>query len=154
MGRAADVRRRIGRRGAALLAFAFVDFVLAWSLVDPQAKLLTAQVPTYRAHFEIAPIEFWGIAWALVGLSCVVHAFLSRDQVGFAAAIGIKLVWAVAFVGSWVIYDVPRGWLGAATWAVVAALVGVISGWPEPTRRPSPRPGLPPLPTFPEGNTS
>ena len=138
MGRraaATDLRRRVGRRGACLLAFAFIDFVLAWSLIDPETKAQTAALPTYRAHLAIAPLDVWAVAWLIVALSCAIHAFRSRDQIGFALAIGIKLVWAAAFAASWLIYGVPRAWLGAALWLVVGCLVMVISGWVEPPRQ-------------------
>jgi hypothetical protein len=127
--------QRVGRRGAALMIFAFIDLVIGWSLAGTATRAQASALPTYRAHVEILPLIAWGWLWIAVGAVCLVHAFRVSDRFGFAAAIGIKLVWAAGFLGSWLLYDAPRGWLGAATWVVFAALVHLISGWPEVTSR-------------------
>jgi hypothetical protein len=132
MTRLADwLRSRVGRRGAALLVFAFVDVVIGWSLLDGQGRAQAAALPTYRAFREVAPLTFWGGAWLAAAVVCAVWAFRRDDWPGFTVAIGIKLVWAAGFLTSWLAWDAPRGWLGAATWGVIAALVYLISGWPD-----------------------
>jgi hypothetical protein len=125
------LRCRIGRRGAALLAFAFIDLVIGWLLLDPQSRL----IPSYRAVFAVAPPVVWALLWIGAGLIVGVHAFLRVDKFGFAAAILIKLLWALGLMASWLAYHAPRGWVGAATWVVLAGLVLIIAGWPEPPRR-------------------
>jgi hypothetical protein len=126
------LRRRVGRRGAALLIFAFIDFVIGWSLLDPATQSQARALPSYRAHVAIVALEVWGWWWIVVGLACVGHAFVKRDGVGYGAAIGIKVVWAGGFLASWLVHDAPRAWLGAATWGVFACLVYLIARWPEP----------------------
>lgn len=128
------ILRRVGRRGAALLVFAFIDVVIGWSLVDPSTRKETAALPTYAAVQQAAPLPVWGALWLAVAVVCTVYAFRWRDAPAYACAIAIKLVWAGGFLGSWAFYGAYRGWLGAATWGVVAALVYLISGWPEPGR--------------------
>lgn len=130
--RLTHLRRQTGRRGAALLVFAFVDFALAWSLIDPANAAVTAAQPSYRAMAEVAPLAFWGWVWVAVGFVCLAAALARDDRFGFGVAIGIKVVWSGCFVASWLAYDVPRAWVGAALWGVVAALVYLIAGWPEP----------------------
>jgi hypothetical protein len=118
------------------MAFAFVDFIIGWSLLDPETRAGTAALPTYRATLEIAPLSVWAGLWLTVGGVCLVQAFaIHNDRLAFTLAIGIKLAWAGGFLASWFFYDAPRGWLGATSWGVVAALVAVIAGWPEPMRR-------------------
>jgi DMSO reductase anchor subunit len=128
------ILRRAGRRGAALLVFAFIDVVLGWSLVDPSTRKQTAALPMYAAIQKAAPLPVWGALWLAVAAVCVVFAFRRRDAPAYACAVGIKLVWAVGFLASWAFYGAARSWLAAATWGVVAALVYLISGWPEPDR--------------------
>jgi hypothetical protein len=121
----------VGRRGAALLVFAFIDVVIGWSLIDASGQAQAAALPTYRAFREVAPLATWGALWLIVAAVCAVWAFRRHDAPAFAAAIGIKLVWSAGFAVSWLTWAAPRGWLAAATWGVVAALVYIISGWPE-----------------------
>lgn len=136
--RAVRLRRRVGRRGAALLVFSFIDIVLGWSLIDSTTQAQAAALPAYRAAVEVAPLAVWGWFWIAVAAACAAGAVARADWWAFAAAIGIKLVWAGSFLASWLAFGAARGWLGAATWGVVAALVFIVSGWPEPLRFASP----------------
>lgn len=124
-------RARVGRRGAALLAFAYLDIVIGWSLLDGTTRSQTEAIPAYKAIIAIAPLAVWAALWLLVGMVCAVSAFLEDDRWGFAGAIGVKVVWATGFYAAWLVYDVPRAWLAAATWFVLAALVYDIAGWGE-----------------------
>lgn len=128
------LRDRIGRRGAALLAFAFIDAVIGWSLLDHQGQAQTKAIPTYAAIRALMPLAAWGWLWLAVGAVCAASAFMRSDRFGFAAAIGVKVVWAGGFLVAWWPMHVPRAWLAAATWLVFAALVLVISGWREARR--------------------
>lgn len=134
------IRYRVGRRGQALLVFGFIDFVVAYSFLDPTYRTQAAALPAYRAMIETLPLGAWGWLWAAVGGICVVQAFARQDAIGFGAAIGIKVVWVLGFLTSWMVWDAPRGWIGAATWAVLARLVHLIAGWPEEPQTPSSEP--------------
>jgi hypothetical protein len=126
------LRARVGRRGAALLAFAFIDLVIAYGLFDPVLRVQTAQVPAYRAISRLAPLQVWAWLWLAVGVACAAQAFMRDDRYAYTAAIGVKVVWAAGFAAAWLAYGVPRAWLGAATWAVFACLVLTCAGWREP----------------------
>lgn len=125
-------RRRVGRRGQALLVFGFVDFVFGFSLIDATSRAQAASQPSYLALQDIVPLAAWGWLWIVIGVVCVFYAFARSDAVGFGAAIGIKVVWTSGLLASWLIYDAPRAWVGAALWVVVARMVVLIAGWPEP----------------------
>lgn len=125
-------RRRIGRRGAALLVFAEVDGVVGWSLLDPELRAQTAAVPVYRALVDVAPLAVWGWLWLAVGAVCLWQAPVRDDTWAYSLAIGIKVVWAGGMLTSWVVFHAARGWLSASLWGVIAALLIVINGWPEP----------------------
>lgn len=132
LARPTRLRHRIGRRGSALLVFAFVDLIIGWSLIDPTGQAQARALASYRGMMAVCPLPVWGGLWILVGLVCAVSAFARRDAAGYFAAIGIKVVWAGCFAASWLIWEAPRGWLGAVTWCAFAALVYLIAGWPEP----------------------
>lgn len=125
-------QQRIGRRGAALLFFAFLDLVYCWSLLTPSAAARDS--PSLRFIAGIAPLWVWAGLWGAVGLVCLCCAFLRRDQVGFTAAIAIKVMWGLLLVGAQAVGGVDRGYVSAAVWLALALLVGLISGWPEPPR--------------------
>lgn len=129
----AALRRRVGRRGAALLVFACIDYVIGWSLLDAELRAQTEMVPVYRALRNIAPLTVWGWLWLVVAVVCTVQAVMRTDVWAYASAIGIKVVWAGGMAYSWVVFHAPRGWLSASLWGVIAALLVVINGWPEPS---------------------
>lgn len=120
-------RNRIGRRGSALLFFAFIDVVNAWSMLTIPPERYT---PTYRWFDSVAPLWVWAALWAAAGTACLYHAVRVDDHLGFVAAIGVKAVWSLGLTVGWVLADVPL--LGAVVWLVLAAFVWLISGWPEP----------------------
>lgn len=119
----------VGRRGSALLFFAFLDFVYGGSLLTlPQEAKLS---PTYEFIGKLAPIPLWGSAWTAVGIICLVSAFIRRDSIAFTSAICIKILWAIVFLSGDIAGDIYRGWVAASVWFAMSLLVIVISGWPE-----------------------
>lgn len=129
---AARTRARVGRRGCALLVFSFIDAVVGGSLLDPQIRAQTRALPAYRALLDVAPLTVWAFVWLAVAAACAVQAWMRWDAFAFAAATAVKVVWAAGLTVAWIVYDAPRGWLSASLWGVLAMLVLVINGWPEP----------------------
>lgn len=121
----AELKRRSGRRGAALTLFAAIDFGygsgLAAGYVPAFADQLTPQLP----------LTAWGWAWIAVGVVCLTGVPLSRDQFQYAAAALMKAAWATFITVAWIHRSIPGGWTAAVAWAGIAALVVLISGWPE-----------------------
>ncbi len=126
---------RVGRRGASLLFFALLDFVYAFSLLAPTGEVARSSTFTFLEH--IAPLWFFGIMWAAAGVFCAVNAFRRVDWSGFVAAISIKVIWGLLYVGA-AFAGLPRAYVGAAIWLCLAGWVAIISSWPEPTRLPEP----------------
>ncbi len=121
---------KIGRRGTCLLVFAFLDFVFAYSYLEPLAEYKRTAFTLFIG--ALAPLWFWGLLWLVVGIACLVSAFMRADRWGFAGAAGIKVLWGVLYLIA-AFASVPRAWLGAALWLAIAGWVGVISTWPERT---------------------
>jgi uncharacterized membrane protein YedE/YeeE len=99
--------RRIGRRGAALLFFAFLDLVYGLSLLNPPATARPSPTLVFIAH--VMPLAVWGGLWTAVGLVCLT---------------------------GWWIAGLERGWLAAAIWLAMAAWVMIIASWAEPMEVP------------------
>lgn len=93
--------RTLGFRGAALLSFSAFDGVWSWSLIDPAAAQPLKVAPTYQVLLRVAPLWVWAIILGGVGLLCLVQAWMRDDRAAFAAAIGIKLIWAALTVATW-----------------------------------------------------
>jgi hypothetical protein len=104
------------------------------SLIGPSAEALSSKATIWREHF--APTWVWGAAWLFVAAILCVSAFMRHDALGYATAIGWKIVWGMTTLASWAFGDVARGWLGAVIWFVFAGMIVIISGWPEPHRSP------------------
>lgn len=124
------VARRIGRRGCALLFLALLDLVYCVSLLAPSRTLRVS--PSFQFLGKVMPIGCWAALWGLAGVICLAFAFRRRDQPGFAAAIGLKVLWGTVYLGGWLFADLERGYVSAAIWLAFAAFVALLAGWPEP----------------------
>jgi hypothetical protein len=122
--------RRIGRRGSALLFFAFLDLVYAYSLAAPTAEARRTVTLAYIAY--VAPLWAWSVLWGLVGAICLVQAFISHDRVAFSATMGLKVLFGLTVLSGWLAGAIERGYVGAAIWLALAGWVYIISTWPEP----------------------
>lgn len=111
-----------------LLFLAGLDVVIAISFFAPAYPVPDATA--YVSH--LAPLWAWGTLWAVCAGLCAVNAFLRMDRIGFAAAMAIKVLWGLCLVGGAVTGHIPRGLFAAAVWLTFAALVWVLSTWPEP----------------------
>jgi hypothetical protein len=120
----------VGKRGRMLLFFGGLDLVIAVSLARPDAETRRGAYFTWLA--AIAPTWVWAAVWAVVGVTCLWQAFCHRDSIGYAAAIALKVFWALACIGAWLFGGFDRGYVSAAIWLGLAYMVSVISGWAEP----------------------
>lgn len=121
--------RRIGRRGAALLFFALLDFTYCYYLLSPTETLRRS--PSFQWLGEIMPLSWWAALWGGVGAVCLICVPRRRDGVAFAAAIALKVLWASVYLGGWFLAGLERAYISAAVWGAFAALVGLIATWPE-----------------------
>lgn len=120
---------RLGRRGQALIFFGGLDVIYSFSLLNPDKASRTG--PFLTAVAAIAPLWVWAALWGVVGLVCLFYSFRRHDQIGWTAAIFLKVTWAVTCLTAWLLYGADRGYVSAAIWLFAAWLVWVISGWPE-----------------------
>lgn len=115
--------RRIGRRGAFLLFLSLVDLLYGYSqLVNPMAVV------------RVFSHDGWGWLWIGVGVVLFAGAWVRKDRAAFGLAAFIKALWAGMWVDVW-ISDVlvPRAWVSVAIWTGFAAIVCLVSTWPEVT---------------------
>jgi hypothetical protein len=120
---------RVGRRGVSLLFFALLDLVVALSLAYAPPEAMAT--PTYQFLQAVAPLLVWALAWGLVGVTCLVQAFMRSDRLAFAAASALKVVWGLLYLIGWLIADIPRGYISATIWLALAGFVQIIAGWRE-----------------------
>lgn len=128
--------RRVGRRGAFLLFLGFVDGVYGWSLAAPTVEARHTATLAYIA--QVGPLWAWSALWCVVGAACFVGAFLRSDRIAYAAATFLKVLFGVTLLGAQVFGHVDRAYVGAAVWLVFAAVVYLVSTWPEPSASPVP----------------
>lgn len=122
-----------------MLFFAGLDLVWARTLAFPDATTANGQL--FRYFASILPLRVWAILWALVGIACLVDAFLPRDRWGYEASILVYLLWSgLGFVGVWFANVAPTT---PTAFLVLAGLVWRLSklgdtSAPEPSsERPS-----------------
>lgn len=123
----------LGRRGSFLLFLALLDLVYGFSLLLPTAD---ARInPSFLFLANILPLELWGLLWLAVGLVCLVFAFRKQDSFGFAAAMFLKILWAMTFLLGWIFVGLPRAYLSATIWGAFVIIIWLISTWPEGGKR-------------------
>jgi hypothetical protein len=122
--------RRVGRRGSALLFFAVLDLIYGFSLYRPAPRAVAT--PAFVFVAGIAPLWAWAVLWWITGCLCLIGAFMRDDSLAWAAAMLIKVLWGAVFLFGWLVAGVERGWVSAAIWLCAAALVALLSSWPEP----------------------
>lgn len=119
---------RLGRRGAFLLFLAGLDVVISISLYAPPDP----QPPSVSYVAGLAPLWAWGTLWACCAVLCAVNALRRVDRVGYGAAMAVKVLWGLSLAGGALTGHIPRGMFSAAVWLTFAAVVWLISTWPEP----------------------
>ena len=122
--------RRVGRRGAFLLFLAALDIAYGYSLWVTTAA-------QRRSLDLLLPWQVWGLIWLATGAVCAIGAVLrtGADRFAFGLAAALKAAWGAVFVRVWLYDHLPRGWVSVIIWLAFAAVVLLVSSWPEPPRR-------------------
>ena len=117
--------RRIGHRGAFLLFLALLDFLYGFSI--------WATPPVQQSINLTFSWAIWGAIWAAVGTVLLVGAFLKDDRIPFALAATLKGAWAAVWAKLWLTspHSIPRAWVSVVIWLAFAAIVVIVSTWPE-----------------------
>ena len=130
--------RRVGRRGLILILFGFVDLIMAWAIYSYPNDGPTNAYAGQKIMLNSLPgdpLDAWALIWLAVAMILFVNAFRRSDRVGYAFAYGIKLLWASCFTIATITGLSPRAWVGTIAWALIAAVCGIIAGWPEGPRK-------------------
>lgn len=125
--------KRVGHRGCSLLFFGFLDLVYAFSLFRPLETYQNNPGLLYLS--AIAPLWVFGWLWLIAGILCLANVLRANDQTGFTAAIAIKVLWGLLWLGAGY-FGIPRSYISVTLWLVMAGFVAVIATWPEPTTIP------------------
>ena len=122
---------RLGHRGRALLALAFLFVSYGIGLALVALGIDGPAVPTLRVVGQAVPSIVLAAVWLIGAPVCGFHAFRSRDAIGWATASSILVGWTLLSVAAWLFDHAPRGYVAVAIWGTFAALVVILSGWPE-----------------------
>lgn len=133
--------RRPRRRALVLvcLGVTYVLVGLGLSLAPPVGDRLAV----YAQLTRLLPLDAWAVAWVATGVCCLLAAPWRRAETpAFGGVAGLAVVWSSGLGAAWALDGAARGWLGAAQWGAVAALVLIVASWPDP---PGPPPAPPPV---------
>lgn len=105
-----------------MLFLAVLNVVFGWSILT---------TPEGFTHINLV-LSQTAWAWWWIGMAPVnlVGAFVARDRMFFALSGFLKTAWAAAWLGAY-FEGFPRAWVSAAIWGSFAAVVLLISTWPE-----------------------
>jgi hypothetical protein len=135
---------RAGHRGAFLAFLSLLDFLYGYSILTDSGPL--------QVYHLILPIIVWGWIWVAMGAVLLSGVFIRRDKFHFGLSATFKCAWVAAWVNVWITQAFPRVWVSIVIWAAFAALVVVVSSWPETRRHRSRDSG--PLPKLKDGDKS
>lgn len=128
-GRCRRLRKRVGRRGTALI-------ILGIIYLNSGLPLLLASPPD---AFKIFALRLWAGAFVAAGLSAFVCAFRPKprgDRFAFIALMLVGWLWTanclLLFILHFVNPAIPNLLSSAFGTAPLMVLVGVLAGWPEP----------------------
>lgn len=127
-----DVRRRIGRRGAYLLASAALYAIYGWSLVSWPRNRPVAEV--YDVLTRLLPISGWGWAWIITSAVCSVMAFTFKDRAGFTLLSLMVGCWAIGTLFGAAFSDQPRAFVIGCVFVAMAVKHVIVSGMEERRR--------------------
>jgi hypothetical protein len=133
---------RVGHRGAFLAFLSLLDFLYGYSILADTGPL--------ASYHLILPAIVWGWVWVAMGFVLLSGVFIRHDRFQFGASATFKAAWVAAFVNVWITQNYPRIWVSIVIWAALAALVVVVSSWPESRRHRSRNSG--PLPELKDGD--
>jgi hypothetical protein len=117
--------KHVGHRGAFLLFLALLDLLYGYSLFTGHEHSVNL----------VLPWLVWAIIWSVAGVCLLVGSIVHNDRIFFALATTIKAMWAFVFLHLWIYDHAPMAWASMVIWAALAALVVVVSFWPEPPKR-------------------
>lgn len=90
----------------------------------------------------LLPIPAWAVVWMLAGILCLLAIAAPRimpTAVGIAA--GLHAMWALSFVGIWLVGESSRGYVSAVGYAAIALLAlwgfGRVKELPTPPLAPA-----------------
>ena len=135
---------RVGRRGLFLVLFGAVYLLIGYSYLTVSQTSQPLVKHALRLALNVAPLTVYGWLWvAAGGLAAVSGLFTitsSRRPIGFIAAVVMPSLWTLVYLAAWIDGDVPRGWVSALLFGLLAAAVWVVAGMPDPHEFPKAKP--------------
>ncbi len=123
-----------GPRGDFLLAGGLVFTAIGYSYVStttPGREAGFVWLPTHLDSDEL------GWVWVVVGLFTVTVALISArfkklEALAFMVLVVPPTLWALIFIGAWLLGAHPNGWVSAISYSLMAWWVLIASDWPNP----------------------
>lgn len=74
------------------------------------------------------PLNAWGVVWVALGVSLILtaHRCVKASIIALSVFVGLHVVWAGSYLGSWLVLDSPTSWISASNMAGTAALTAVL----------------------------
>lgn len=125
---------RFGRRGLCLALFAGVFIVYGFALAGSDPDRPGLELITRRID-----LSTWAFLWITSGVGAIGLSVSRRSWLGYVALMPMPLLWAGANAGAFLLSlgtdeGTANAWAGALVWSLIAAVLLIISGWPEAPR--------------------
>lgn len=128
--RAISIRRvwrfvalHVGHRGAVMAFLTLLDLIYGYSLNVNAGPLASASLGL--------SLRLWSLLWIAVGVVLATGISAKRDKFHYGLAVTLKVAWSAALFHAWLVGSYSRGWVPAVIFGSFAALIFIISSWPE-----------------------
>lgn len=128
------VRKFLTRRGTFLASFGAVYAIIGYSILTiSNAPAVQAQVhKALHTALRVAPLDVYGWLWIASGVIAIVASWTPRYEMwGFGTTAFMPTLWAVVYFSAW--NTMPRAWLSAVVYLLLAASVLIVAGLPDPS---------------------
>lgn len=119
-------------RAWALMIFGSVYVLIGVQFLQVLDQVNAAVAPAYKTHFQIADLRTWAWVFIFVGVVAILAALFYLQALGFSILMALSSFWGLLFVATWITVDRSRAGTQVLQWALITALLLLLSGWRDP----------------------
>lgn len=119
-------------RSRALTLLGFIYLLIGIAQYTTADQVTGVALKVYKAHLAFMSIQAWGVLFVIAGVLALTAALLGKHTLGFFSTMYMSTIWCMLFVVSFILTGYGRIVPNILIWGFVAAIIYVMSAWPDP----------------------